>query len=349
VRRVVWGFALVLLFLVATAVVGVSCSSLTKAKLERELLALDKNEPVASLGLERVRLPVRLAVGDSVETREREFVYVHVPAREDAGRAPLVLVHGTPGSLFGWSEAALGDPDVEALRPLAADRDVWLLDVAGHGVTPKLPGKTTFQRGADWIGAFLDGLSLEDVTLVGHSYGGEFAWRAALDHPDRIARLVLVDSAGAPRRDDEWLPEEEAMRELSLAPYGYVLNSRSRVASALQPHFDEPLEDDRLTEMTRILDNASNWRATVELARDENGSRVEDLRQLTQSTLLLWGADDHAYPPERFAQEFLERVPDATLVALPGLGHYPHEEDPAAFNAALTAWLVGQGAPASSD
>lgn len=334
--------------LVASVLFGfsvLSCSSLSKEDLREELLALDKNRPLAALGLTNERLSVAF---DGAEPRTAEFVYAHVPARSEEGRRrpPLVLVHGTPGSLFGWSEAAFGVSPIAgggtggaAVRGLAEDRDVWLLDVVGHGITSKVDGTMSFQRGADWVAAFLEGKGLRDATVVGHSYGGEFVWRAAVDHPELVGRVVLVDSSGVPRRDDEWLSEEVAMREMALAPYGYVLNSRKRVEPALQLHFHEPLDESRVTEMTRVLDNSSNWRACVELARDENGTRVEDLRRLAAPTLLLWGADDHAYPPARFAVEFERRLLRPTLVTLPGLGHYPHEEDPAAFNAALSAWL----------
>ena len=330
-----------LVVVLVLAGLGVACASTPKEKIEAELLALPKNAGLRSSGLERVTLPVD-PVAFGIE--EATFVYARIGPfdAEAPARPPLVLVHGTPGSLFGWSEAVFGlqarEPEVR-FRGLAQDREVWLLDVVGHGVTPHVPGTMTFQRGADWIGAFLRGMELDEVTVVGHSYGGEFAWRAALDHPERITRLVLVDAAGIPRRDDEWLSEEVAMRELWLAPYGYVLNSEARVGPALQLHFHEPIAPERLTEMKRVLDNAANWRATVELARDENGTRVEDLARVGQPTLLLWGADDHAYPPARFAEEFERRIPGATLVTLEGLGHYPHEEGPRAFNEALRAWL----------
>ena len=77
----------------------------------------------------------------------------------------------------------------------------------------------------------------------------------------------------------------------------------------------------------------------VELARDENGTRMEELRQLGQPTLLVWGAQDVAYPPGRFAAAFEERLPDARLALIEGAGHYAHEERPAAVAAAIDAFL----------
>jgi len=79
--------------------------------------------------------------------------------------------------------------------------------------------------------------------------------------------------------------------------------------------------------------------AMVELARDENGSRAGELEQLTQPTLLLWGARDIAYPPERFAALFERDIPAARLELIEGSGHYPQEERPDAVVKALESFL----------
>ncbi len=185
---------------------------------------------------------------------------------------------------------------------------------------------------------FLKGTSA--ATLVGQSYGGEFAWRAAIDRPERVARVVLMNSSGAPRRADEWLPEEVKLREWRIARFGWLVNSRSRLLSALQPHFQTPVPAERLEEYFLVCENADNWSACVDLARDENGGRVEDLRQLRAPVLLLWGARDIAYPPQRFAAEFEKRLPDVRLVLVPSAGHYPHEEAPADVVRELRAFVA---------
>ena len=117
------------------------------------------------------------------------------------------------------------------------------------------------------------------------------------------------------------------MRENSLAGWGWLLNSRSRIESALAPHFRE-VPPERVEEMFQICRNAHNWRAMVDLARDENGDRAAELPALLTPVLLLWGADDLAYPPATTAQRFASDLPDARLVVLPATGHYPQEERP---------------------
>jgi pimeloyl-ACP methyl ester carboxylesterase len=321
-----------LLVLVAlTLLVGVAaCSSLDKDELERQLLALPKNAPFDELGVNRQMVTVEL----EGEATEGELRTVHIPADDALDATPLVLIHGTPGSLFNWSELLFG------AGQLAGWRDTWLIDVLGHGITPTDPGDVTFQRCADWVAGALRTLDLGPVDLVAHSYGGEFAWRLALDHPELVRRLVLIDSAGMPREDDEWLPEEEAMRELTGAGFGYLLNDRERIATALQPHFREPVTADQLVEMFLLCENADNWGAMVDLARDENGERAAELTGLDMPTLLIWGADDFAYTVDRFARRFEEAIPDVRLELIAECGHYPHEERPAEVAALLRAFLA---------
>jgi 2-hydroxy-6-oxo-6-(2'-carboxyphenyl)-hexa-2,4-dienoate hydrolase len=181
-------------------------------------------------------------------------------------------------------------------------------------------------------------LDLRGVTLVGNSYGGEFVWRAALDDAERVTRIVLMSSSGFARRDDEWLPEEVKMRELSLAKIGWLLNSRARVRGALAPHFQTPVSDEHVEEVYLVCSNRDNWHAMIDLARDENGTRSAELATLQQPALLLWGAQDVAYRPERFGALFRETIPDARLVLLEGAGHYPQEERPTEVARAIAAF-----------
>ena len=153
-----------------------------------------------------------------------------------------------------------------------------------------------------------------------------------------------MDSSGVRRRDADWLPEELEMRDNSLAKIGWLINARERIEVALAPHFRE-LPPDRVEEFFLVCSNASNWKAMVDLARDENGKREHELSQLKPPTLLLWGADDIAYTLDYYAQRFVDEIPNARLVALPETGHYPHEERPAEVVGILNAFFQDLAAP----
>lgn len=326
-----------LAFIVSTLGLA-ACKSLDESELERRMLNLPKNRASKEHGLLRHEATARLGT----EAVPVEFVYLKA-GEPRADRGPIVLVHATPSSLFAWNGVIFG----EALRApsfegLATDHEVYAVDVIGHGITRGEVPQYGFQVCADYVSAFLRELDLSDVTLVGNSYGGEFAWRAALDSPDRVSRVVLMSPSGYERRDDEWLPEEEAMREHSLAYLGYLLNSEDRIRGALEPHYRGGVHADRVTEIYLSVANRNNWYAMVDLARDENGDRSTDLTRMLQPTLLLWGAEDVAYPIDRFARQFERDIPNATLELVPDCGHYPHEEHPVEFVTRLRAWLDRQ-------
>lgn len=324
-------FLLVLIAAGAGLLVVGGCSSMKKSEVEARLLALEKNRPVREAGLQ-VRAAEATIAGERIPVEYRWH-------QAGTSGPVVVLVHGTPSSLVTWTEVVHGGPGYEGL---AATCRVYALDVLGHGSTLTELDAYSFQACADWVGGFLEMLDLRDVTLVGQSYGGEFAWRCALDRADRVSRLVLMSSSGFPRRDDEWLPEEVKMREMSLAKWGWLLNSRERLRPAVDLHFGAPSPAERIEEYFLVCENSDNWRAMIDLARDENGTRSADLAGTKQPVLLLWGERDVAYKPERFGKLFADTIPGARFVPVPGAGHYPHEEQPA-FVARAVAEFAREG------
>jgi pimeloyl-ACP methyl ester carboxylesterase len=314
-RPLLWG----------TLVLGVSslmawgCRSTSKEDLGAQLAALSKNEGLSPI--QRRTVPEGSGSGAT-----SELIYFHgSPKLVPEGSLPVVLVHGTPSTLYTWVDIILGGPEFDGLGSL---RDVYAVEVTGHGIAPSPDEEFTFQMGADRVVACIEGLGLEAVHLVGSSYGGEFVWRAALDRPDLIASITLMDSSGYERRPQDWLPEEVEMRENSLAKIGWMLNSPERVSTALLPHFATTPKD-QVEEFYLVCSNASNWYAMVDLVRDENGSRQAEIPGLQMPALLIWGARDIAYSPSFYATKFAEDISGAELVLIEQSGHYPYLEQPA--------------------
>lgn len=302
-----------------------ACGSTGKGEIEADLGAIPKNRVVAELGVAEGELELER----DGRAHRMAFRFHHAPAREPrAGAIPIVLVHGTPSTLFAWSEVIHATDGDGGFEGFAADRDVYAIEVIGHGIAPGDLAPYDFDTCAAFVVAATRALGLERAHVVGTSYGGEFAWRAALDDMDRFASVVLLDSSGYPRRDQDWLDEETEMREHWLADYGYLLNSEERIRAALEPHFDV-VPPGRVDEFRLVCSNAHNWRAMIDLARDENGDRAGELPTLDVPVLLLWGADDLAYPPQVYAARFHADLPQSRLVVLEDTGHYPHEERPA--------------------
>lgn len=321
------------LALLSGSVACVSCSSMSKSRMQLELEQLGKNASLTG-GLER--LPFEADLGEGRQAYE--LVYHHAAARNPKpgyDGVPVVLVHGTPSTLYSWSELVHGGA---GFAGLAQTRDVYAIEVIGHGIAPGDAAPYSFERCARYVSAAIRALGLARVELVGSSYGGEFVWRATLNDPELVESLVLIDSSGYRRADDDWLPEEVEMRENSLAKIGWLINSPDRIETALQPHFDV-IPPDRTQEFFLVCENAGNWAAMVDLARDENGDREDELKDLQARTLVLWGADDFAYSLEDYGRRFAADIPRAELVVMPETGHYPHEQRPAEVVRILNAFF----------
>jgi 2-hydroxy-6-oxonona-2,4-dienedioate hydrolase len=337
------GVVIAVLLLVASGLLFVSCSPLDvfdvgKAEIESRLLALDKNAGARALGIERKS--VAMSLGG--ERREVEVRYLRIAATAPGGASapPLILVHGTPATLFTFSDVLFGGPGFASLPARLPDRDIYALEVIGHGIATAEAPPHDFARCAEFVAGFAEHVGSPRVDLAGNSYGGEFCLRVALDRPELVRRLVLLDSSGAHREDAEFLPEEVAMREHPLADLGWLANSRENVRGALQPHFRDPVDDDRVEEVFLVCENAVNWRAMIALARDENGTREPDLPRLEVETLVLWGDRDVAYPVDRFARRIAFAIPDARLEIIEDCGHYPQEERPERVIEALARFLA---------
>ncbi len=103
-----------------------------------------------------------------------------------ADGAPLVILHGTPGSRlqFSWMH---GPAAAAGVRVIAPERP-------GYGASDPMPAGTTLTAYADDLRQLLDHLRLPTATLCAASGGGSFAVAAALAHPERFERLILVSA-----------------------------------------------------------------------------------------------------------------------------------------------------------
>ena len=124
----------------------VSCRSLSKDDMETTLLALPKNAGFREAGLQHTRMSIPL----DGQMTDVEVTWVKVARKEPLAGGlppqPIVLVHGTPGSLFTWSDAVCGTGSEPGL---AQQHDVYAIDILGHGMTRTEDRPVTFQKCAD--------------------------------------------------------------------------------------------------------------------------------------------------------------------------------------------------------
>lgn len=252
---------------------------------------------------------------------------------------PIVLLHGTSASLHTWEGWA---------RILATERRVLRFDLPGFALTgPRTDDDYSIDAYVRFVIAMLDHLGVERVVLAGNSLGGQIAWNVAATHPERVDRLILVNSAGYPLEANARVPLAFFLaRTPGLSLLLEHTLPRTLVARSLRDVYGDPdLVTPELVNLYRDhAQRAGNRRALVRRFREPIAVHVDRIPSLTQQTLVLWGAEDHLFPTvvgERFATE----IANSTLVVLEGLGHVPQEEDPARTVAAVRKFL---GQPTST-
>ncbi len=124
----------------------------------------------------------------------KPFAPPQAPLRFAMGRGPtIVLLHGAGSSVQHWLPTA---------RWLAREHRVVLVELPGHGLSP-MPQPITLERAAEALDLALAAESKEPVVLVGHGVGGLVAAAEALEHPERVRALVLVETALKPQLEGE--------------------------------------------------------------------------------------------------------------------------------------------------
>jgi pimeloyl-ACP methyl ester carboxylesterase len=251
---------------------------------------------------------------------QAEGVRVHLRDTGKRDGPAIFMLHGFGASLHTWEAWA---------QALSADYRVIRFDLPGFGLTGTDPtGDYTDARAIQVLAALMDRLRVRRAILIGNSMGGRIALEFAASHPARVSRLVLISPDGFASPGLAYTLAAEAPVTVGLLPY--LLPApllRMHIAAA----YGDP---QRLTEevVARYRDMilAPGVRAAV-LPRMEQMVAQNPgplLRRVHVPVLLLWGEKDGMIPIS-CAAGFLAALPDARLVALPGLGHVPQEESPA--------------------
>jgi pimeloyl-ACP methyl ester carboxylesterase len=269
----------------------------------------------------------------------------------DRQAPPLVLIHGLGDEADSWRHV---------LEPLAADHRVIALDLPGFGRSDKPRRAYSLGYFARTVARLLDLLGVARPTLVGSSLGAAVAQRVALASPERVERLVLVGGAlplerGLPPAPLWWFLTP-GVGELA---YTSLRRSQDEAFATLRPYYADldalPAADREFLrervwarvwsdEQRRAFLSALRWLAV------ERALRAPQLRArvtgLVVPTLLVWGEHDRIVP-RGAADDLLTLVSGARLEVVPGAGHLPHQERPAAFVSLLTASRAHAGTPES--
>jgi pimeloyl-ACP methyl ester carboxylesterase len=220
---------------------------------------------------------------------------------------PLVLIHGgltTIGEMQGW------------VQPLAKTRRVIAVEMQGHGRTADTERPMNFPTMGDDIAALLDQLNIPKADLVGHSFGGASALRAAIQHRDRVGRLVVISS---PSARSGWFPKaQHGMSQVSAALAENLMHTPTGLFSKQWP--DPQRFPQFLDKFGKMMSEDYDW--------------SKDVAQLPMPVLLVF-ADNDSISQKHIAEFFAmlgggvtepgwqnTQLSQSRLAIVPGYSHY---------------------------
>jgi pimeloyl-ACP methyl ester carboxylesterase len=268
---------------------------------------------------------------------------IHCLKAGSRGR-PVLILHG------GGLDAA-GLSFRKTIPILAEQHCVFAPDWPGFGQSEAMPITWRVEECVDFVGELLDSLGLRRASLVGISMGGAFVLGFTLRAPERVERLVLVDSAGLGNEIPGGLLSYFKVRlpMLDELSWALLVGSRTlarRTLCAPLANREEVLSEEMLDEIICLARRAGAGAAFRQLQRSEYqwcGMRTNYLHRLSEvkvPTLLVHGTEDRLVPV-KWAERAHNLMKNSKMEIIPKCGHLPPVEQPELFNGIIREFLGG--------
>lgn len=241
----------------------------------------------------------------------------------EADSVPLILLHGMSSSLNTWDSVVL---------TLKTERRVISLDLPGFGLTGPSPENTyNFDYYSKFLDSFTSRLELHRFILAGNSMGGAIAWNYALHNPGALAKLILIDAAGYPRKGESGslgftIASTPVINNLLL----YV-TPKSLVRKSLETiYFDQSrVTDAQVERFHDVAIREGNRAAALAIFKGSfTTTKVKgQIDQVKTPTLIIWGEKDNLISVEN-VKLFRQDIQGSQAEIYPNVGHVPMEEVP---------------------
>lgn len=238
-------------------------------------------------------------------------------------RPALLIAHGLYGSARNWGVIA---------KRLSDERQVVAVDMRNHG-NSNWADTHTYPDLATDLAQVIDAQGAP-MDIIGHSMGGKAAMMLALNHPDRVNKLVVADIAPVTYGHSQ-IQFIQAMRAVDLE----TLERRSDAEQQLAASGVDPALQSFFTQSLDIPNK--RWRLNLDVLADQmpNIMSFPDSDAVWPgSALFLSGAESDYVRPEHRAV-IRSRFPNARFAKIPGAGHWLHAEKPREFEAAARTFL----------
>ena len=208
---------------------------------------------------------------------------------------PVVLLHGGASDSRDWAGT---------IAALSHSYSLYAPDLIGYGLSEKAKSGYYLSDFVEFTLGFIQALGLNSHILVGHSIGGRVCLEIALRYPEKVHKLVLIDTVGFSK----------------LTHWGYLLGTLAWGVRKFLRHpqpYPKYLKKD---------------------SEDKEWMCLEKLPDLKMPTLLVWYKRDPYYPLTG-ALRAKDLIPEVRLEVLPGYGHAPHLKNRSSFNSLLQSFL----------
>ncbi|MEZ4265190.1 MAG: alpha/beta hydrolase [Myxococcota bacterium] len=278
----------------------------------------------------RVAGPLGVA-GPSVDAH-----YVRVAGPPGATPRPtLLLVHGFLVSSFSWRHQ---------LEALSEHFDVVAPCLVGFGWSERAAGEYSLDALGQFLLSFMDALEIPRAHVCGNSLGGALGLWMAHEAPQRVDRLVLVNSLALADGVPD-LPAQLVRPWMAPIARLFVRPTLARLGLQALAYRGIPVDSSYLAGFRPPFEDPRSIPIALQVARGLPAAalRVDSLLGgLRHETLVVQGTGDRLLSA-RSGLHIARRIPDARLVSFDASGHCPHEEEPERFNALMRSFLVGGG------
>ncbi len=264
-----------------------------------------------------------------------EWFYRQTQPSVTIAHEPVILLHGLPSQSYSW-RGVLPELDQQGIVAIAPD---W----PGYGLSSKPDKKEFLYTPEAFLGSlseFLDILELTKFTLVIQGFLGSVGLQYALRHPERIEKLILLNTPLATTARLPW-----ALQQMGLPLIGEMLTQDPLVIDrTLEAPNVHPIPDAALEVYRKgLLTSSAAGKAIFATVRSLSlplvtNEIMQGLKTWEKPLLLLWGVKD-PWLPLSLAESLVKQLPHADLIKLAEAGHYPQEDQPQQTAGYLTQFL----------
>ncbi len=256
-----------------------------------------------------------------------EHVCIHYEEVNPSGSPPVLLLHGlgSAGADWAFQFEALSGAGFRILAP----------DLRGFGRS-SAPPKVTVKAMADDMALFLKKLNAYPAHVVGISMGGTVALQLALDHPELVRKLALVNTFAKLK----FTSLREILYLLTRVVLAFLLGPEKQADMVAWRVFPRPEQENLRNNLKqRILHtNPCSYRSALQSLQKFDVSHR--LKELKVPVLVVTGAEDTTVPP-KVQEEMARAIPGAKHVVVEGSGHGVIADNPETFNRILLEFLTG--------